>query len=147
LDVAGDRVLSVFQRPLSDQSNGPVEDAVTFALWLQTLFDKAVGPAFAGGGLGQLTLGIGIDYGLAVVGCVGIRNNKRIVFFGDPANKAAKLQDAAGAGQTVLSTMAYVMRPKYLNGETWHPTIELLDGNAILRITQIFAGDSPPKPS
>jgi class 3 adenylate cyclase len=96
MDVAGDRVLSVFHRPSADLSNAPVEDAITFALQFQTIFEKVIGPAFVGDGLGQLSLGIGIDYGEAVVGCVGIRNNKRIVFFGDAANNAAKLQDMAG---------------------------------------------------
>jgi len=41
MEVAGDRVLSVFHRPLGDLSNDPVEDAVTFALWLQTVFSGA----------------------------------------------------------------------------------------------------------
>jgi class 3 adenylate cyclase len=145
MDVAGDRVLSVFQRPLGDESNGPVEDAVTFALWLQTLFRLAIGPAFSGGGLGQLSLGIGIDYGLAIVGCVGIRNNKRMVFFGDPANNAAKLQDLAGEGETVISAEAYKMHPWYLNGETWHPAIQVLSGGkAVVRIAQVFDSTLPP---
>lgn len=147
MDVAGDRVLSVFHRPSSDLSKEPVEDAVTFALWLQTVFNKVIGPAFAGDGLGQLSLGIGVDYGEVVVGCVGIRGNKRIVFFGDPANNAAKLQDIAGPGETVLSSVANLIRPGYLAGDTWNPRLETLsDGRAILRISQIFAAEKPPKP-
>lgn len=147
MDVAGDRVLSVFHRSANDHSPEPVEDAVTFALWLQTVFNKVVGPAFAGGGLGQLGLAIGVDYGEAVVGCVGIKNNKRIVFFGDPANNAAKLQEEAGPGETVLSPMANALRPAYLNGPTWTPVRQTLaNGQTVLRISQQFVGEQPPKP-
>jgi class 3 adenylate cyclase len=110
---AGLRVLSVFHRSPGDHSADPVHDAVTFALFLQTAFSRAIGPAFAAG-LGQLNLGIGIDYGPAVVGCVGIRNNKKIVFFGDAANKAAKLQETAGGGETILSYDADVRKSAYL---------------------------------
>jgi class 3 adenylate cyclase len=147
MDCAGDRVLSVFQRQPSNLSNEPVEDAVTFALWLQTVFNKVIGPAFGTkDGLGQLSLGIGIDYGEAVVGCVGIRSNKRIVFFGDAANYAAKLQEIAGAGETVLSPDADARKPPYLNNGTWDVRRERLsDGKIILRTTNIFADDKPLK--
>jgi class 3 adenylate cyclase len=147
IDVAGDRVLSVFHRPLGDQSNAPAEDAITFALWLQTLFNKAIGPAFEGGGLGKLSLGIGIDYGVAVVGCVGIRGNKRIVFLGEPANFAAKLQEMAGSGETVLSALAHYMHPPYLNEQRgWKPSYVKLPNSEtiVIRITQNFAADKPP---
>jgi class 3 adenylate cyclase len=149
MDVAGDRVLSVFDRPLGNQSNEPVEDAATFALQFQTIFTMAISPAFSGGGLGQLSLGIGIDYGEAVVGCVGIRDNKRLVFFGDAANNAAKLQDIAGAGETVLSAAANSRRPTYLNHYSWVPTPETLqNGLTIFRYRQFFDGDgeNPVRP-
>jgi class 3 adenylate cyclase len=142
VDCAGDRVLSVFHRSPGDYSVDPVHDAVTFALFLQTAFSRVIGPSFAAG-LGQLSVGIGIDYGPAVVGCVGIRSNKRIVFFGDAANKAAKLQEKAGAGETILSYDADIRKPAYLestNGWTLQrETIE--DGSTILRTTCIFKED------
>jgi class 3 adenylate cyclase len=147
MEVAGDRVLSVFHRPPGDRSNAPVEDAITFALWLQTLFDKAIGPAFEGGGLGKLTLGIGIDYGPAVIGCVGIRNHKKLVFFGDPANFAAKLQDMAGPGETILSAIAHYNRPAYLNDPRgWKPSYVQLPNSEtiVIRMTQKFGADKPP---
>jgi class 3 adenylate cyclase len=106
-----------------------------------------IGPAFAD--LGPLSLGIGVDYGGAVVGCVGTRNNKRIVFFGDSANNAAKLQDIAGAGETVLSAVANYMRPTYLNHASWTPALEkLANGSIVFRYNQIFAGDgeNPARP-
>jgi class 3 adenylate cyclase len=145
MDCAGDRVLSVFHRPPSDLSNEPVEDAITFALWLQTVFTRAIAPAFTSAGFAGLSLGIGVDYGEAVVGCVGIRNDKRIVFFGDAANKAAKLQEVAGPGETMLSFGAVSRRPAYLNGETWKPQGELQNGEYVQRISQVFAADVAPK--
>ncbi len=145
MDVAGDRVLSVFHRSLGDASDDPVHEAVTFALWLQGVFNKVICPAF-GGSPGQLSLGIGIDYGLAIVGCVGIRNNRRIVFLGDPANDAAKLQDLAGAGETILSQEASRRHPKLLNNVGWNPKIELWKDQAIMRINQYIDDENPPRP-
>jgi adenylate cyclase len=148
MDVAGDRVLSAFHRTPTNFSKEPVEDAITFALQLQTIFNQVIGPAFVGDGLGQLSVGVGIDYGEAVIGCVGIRNNKTIVFFGDAANNAAKLQEIAGAGETVLSAIADLMKPAYLNHESWTPSLEkLANGAFVLRIRQIFnvVGDTPAK--
>ncbi len=147
MDVAGDRVLSVFHRPSTDLSNDSVEDAVTFALQFQTIFEKAIGPAFAD--LGPLSLGIGVDCGDVVVGCVGVRNNKRIVFFGDAANNAAKLQDIAGPGETILSVAANVRRPAYLSHPSWTPTlVKIANGSIVFRYAQVFAGDgeNPVKP-
>jgi class 3 adenylate cyclase len=146
MDCAGDRILSVFHRTPSDLSNEPVEDAITFALWMQTLFHAAIMPAFAEVGLGDLSLGIGVDYGEAVVGCVGIRNGKRIVFFGDAANNAAKLQEMAGQGETVISSAADARRPKYLDNGTWNLRRERLgNGDAVLRLNQTVDSNEPPK--
>jgi hypothetical protein len=77
VDCAGDRVLSVFHRSPGDHSHEPVHDAINYALYLQTAFSKIIGRTFSSGGLGPLSVGIGIDYGQAIVGCVGIRNGRR----------------------------------------------------------------------
>jgi class 3 adenylate cyclase len=142
VDCAGDRVLSVYHRSPGDHSLDPVHDAVTFALFLQTAFSRVIGPSFATG-LGRLSLGIGIDYGPAVVGCVGIRNNKKIGFFGDAANKAAKLQEKAGEGETILSYDADIRKPAYLESTNgWNLQREKIeDGSTILRTTCIFKED------
>jgi class 3 adenylate cyclase len=145
MDCAGDRVLSVFHRSPGDQTNEPVEDAVTFALWLQTIFANAIAPTFKGAGFDGLSVAIGVDYGEAVVGCVGFRNDKRIVFFGDAANKAAKLQELAGAGETVISFAAATRRPGYLNGETWKARSEIQNGEFVQRISQIFLANEAPR--
>jgi class 3 adenylate cyclase len=143
VDCAGDRVLSVFHRSPGDHSVEQVHDTINFALYLQTAFDRVIGPSFAAGALGQLSLGIGIDYGEAIVGCVGIRGGKKIIFLGEPANKAAKLQEKAGACETVLSYDAAVRMPAYLNiSNGWNFRQEKIeDGSSILRTTCVFKYD------
>src|ERR1700694_3666278 len=76
VDCAGDQILSVFYRPVLDPSSGPVHEAVTAALWMQTAIERAIGPALVAAKLPAISASIGIDYGFATVGCVGIRNNK-----------------------------------------------------------------------
>jgi class 3 adenylate cyclase len=80
-----------------------------------------------------------------VVGCIGFRNDKRIVFFGDAANHAAKLQEIAGPGETVLSFGAASRRPDYLNGQNWNPRNEMQNGEFVQRISQVFSADQAPK--
>jgi class 3 adenylate cyclase len=108
VDCAGDRTLSVFYRPAKNLSPDPAREAATCALWMQTIMQRVLAPAFAGIGIPALGVGIGVDHGDAVVGCVGLRNNKRFIFLGEPANNAAKLQEIAAANETVFSEVAFV---------------------------------------
>jgi class 3 adenylate cyclase len=142
VDCAGDRLLSVFHRPAKDCSWEPVQQAVTAAFWIHTVLHSTA-PVFAGHGIVNPTVGIGIDYGPAVVGCVGIRNNKRLIFLGDAANNAARLQDLASAGQTVLSFEAYLRKPPYMN--SWQ-MIQEADERVVYRYRTDwrFADDTRP---
>lgn len=119
VDCAGDRTLSVFYRPNTDNSVGPIREAITAALWIQTAMFKVVGPRFAAFQVNGVQASIGIDYGSVIAGCVGVRGNKRLVFFGDAPNLAAKLQDEGTGGETVISPFAFQYRPSYLNNGTW----------------------------
>jgi hypothetical protein len=58
---------------------------------------------------------------------------------------AAKLQEIAGPGETVLSFGATSRRPGYLNGETWKPRSEMRGGEFIQRISQIFGANQARK--
>lgn len=140
VDCAGDRLLSVFHRPAKDYSHKPVYQAITAAFWIQTML-RASEDVFAAQGVTTPMVGIGIDYGSATVGCVGFRNNKRLVFLGKAANNAAKLQDLAGPGETVMSYEAFARRPVYMNN--W--VVE--DGGLHVRVKSYFADSSaPPRP-
>lgn len=146
VDCAGDRTLSVFFRPSEDNSDGPIKEAVTAALWIQTAMHKVVAPRFRAAQVEQVSASIGIDYGSAIAGCVGVRGNKRLVFFGDAANRAAKLQDEGIGGETVLSPLAFQYRPAYLNDGTWsfQPQYDFTTGGVrCYKTSYWFAGDVP----
>lgn len=141
VDCAGDRTLSVFCRPCTDASLKPVQDAVTCALWMQTIIHRVLSPEFTRVGIPGVSVGIGVDYGDAVVGCVGNKGSKRFIFLGNPANNAAKLQEIARPGQTVISLDAFVRKPAYLtptnNWQILHDTDA--NGKPICRVTNYFA--------
>jgi class 3 adenylate cyclase len=145
VDCAGDRLLSVFHRPAKDFSWQPVQQAITAAFWTQAML-AATTSVFLGYGVSAAQVGIGIDYGSVVAGCVGFRNNKRLFFLGDAANNAAKLQDLAGAGETVISYAAFLRKPKYM--ENWIGSWESDPGcGSIFRVRAYFSKiDAPPKP-
>lgn len=147
VDCAGDRTLSVFHRPSTDFSPEPARTAVTCALWMQTIVQRVLAPAFAKLQLPGISVGIGVDYGDAVVGCVGVRGNKRFVFLGDPANNAAKLQEMTGANETVLSYEAFTRRQSFMDARcNWFffPEVDT-SGQGIYR-TQCRFADSVVNP-
>jgi class 3 adenylate cyclase len=145
LKRAGDRILSVFDRAENNASPEPIREAITAALWMQTIFQRVVAPGLRNlGVIEDVSAAMGIDYGPVVAGCVGVRNNKHFEFFGDAANNAAKLQEAGTGGEIVMSSFAYLFRPSFLNNGTWYAIDE---GNRV-RLTQRFADEviNPPKP-
>lgn len=149
VDCAGDRTLSVFFRPSTDRSAAPIKEALTAALWIQTAIHKVIAPRFAAAQVDQVRASIGVDYGKAIAGCVGVRGNKRLIFFGDAANNAAKLQDLAAGGETVVSPVVFQYKPGYLNGPTWHfePTYSQYQWTITHYTTNhIFSDDIPVGP-
>ena len=144
VDCAGDRILSVFSRPETDRSPDPVREAITAALWAQTVLQKVIAPEFKKIGLpGDVSAAMGIDYGPVAATCVGIRNNKRFIFSGDAANNAAKLQDMGHGGEIVISSSAYHFKPSFLDGVSWRPSFM---GDRV-HLSQIFVDGvtEPPK--
>ena len=79
-------------------------------LYLPRLFSEEIGPQMvqdardllaAAGPL--VDVGIGLDYGRAFVGNVGVREVKDFTAIGDVVNTAQRLQGVADAGQAVIS--------------------------------------------
>jgi hypothetical protein len=73
----------------------------------------------------------------------GIRNGKKIIFSGEPANKAAKLQDKAAAGETIWSLDVEIRKPAYptaQNGWSFQP--QAFDSPWIYRTTCVYKWDS-----
>lgn len=144
VNCAGDRTLSVFARAESDLSPQPVREAVTAALWMQTIIQRVIAPEFRGLGIADVSAAMGIDYGPVVAGCVGYRNNKHFQFFGDAANSAAKLQEMGAGGEIIISRLAYLVGPQFLTHDSWFP----IDEGVHVRLRQRFADNVvlPPQP-
>ncbi len=147
VDCAGDRILVAFWRPATDISVRPIHDAVTCALWMQTVMSKIMIPELASKGYPGLSCGIGVDYGTVVVARVGIRNRNKLVFLGTPAVQAAKLEESAAPGQVLLSPLIFENRPSYLNQVNgWDLKPVALAGRAACYCcNQIFREQEPPK--
>ncbi len=146
VDCAGDRILAAFPQPFFDGSLKLVHRAVTCGLWMQTIMDKVIIPQLRSQGYSSLSCGIGIDYGTVVVARVGIRNKNKLVFLGPPAVVAAKLEEAAGPGETLMSPAVYSNRPSYLNAaNNWvitpHPA---LGSPQYYKTSCVFTRESPP---
>jgi class 3 adenylate cyclase len=84
---------------------------------MQTVMALAVVPELEAHGYPGPSCGIGIDYGEVVVARVGIRNRNTLVFIGEPAVRAAKLEDEAQSGEILLTPLVYRYRPHYLTPE------------------------------
>ncbi len=146
VDCAGDRILAAFPQPLFDRSLKSVHRAVACGLWMQTVMDKVITPQLSSQGYSSLSCGIGIDHGTVVVARVGIRNRNKLIFLGSPAVVAAKLEEAAGPGETLMSPAVYSNRPSYLNAaNNWvitpHPP---LGSPQYYKTSCVFTGESPP---
>lgn len=119
VDCAGDRIMAAFWRPYNNDNRQPIYDALSCAFWMQTVVDRGLKPILARKGLPDVSCGIGIDYGQVVVTRVGIRNRNKLVLLGDAANTAAKLEDLAEEGQTIVSPIVYANRPSFMMGNGW----------------------------
>lgn len=147
VDCAGDRILVAFWRPVTNTSVQPIHDAITCALWMQTVMSKVMIPELASKGFKGLSCGIGIDYGTVVVARVGIRNSNKLVFLGTPAVRAAKLEESAAPGHVLLSPLVFGNRPDYLNKTNGWSLMPLPSvGHTICySCNQIFGGQEPPR--
>lgn len=127
IDCAGDRIMAVFWRPHNNNDRQPIYDALCCGFWMQTVMDRAFKEVLTKKGLPNVSCGIGIDYGDVIVTRVGIRNRNKLVLLGKAANFAAKLEDVAAEGQTVISPIIYNNKPPSMTVENgWlfqaHPT-------------------------
>ena len=117
VDCAGDRIMAVFWRPHNNNDRQPIYDAVCCGFWMQTVMDRAFKDVLTKRGLPIVSCGIGIDYGEVIVTRVGIRNRNKLVLLGNAANFAAKLEDGAVEGQTIMSPVVYNNRPSFMTSE------------------------------
>jgi adenylate cyclase len=98
----GDAIMAWFNAPLPQLDH--TLNAVRSALAMQA----AVGELTKNHpGLVKLSFGVGIHMGAAVLGLVGTEKRLEYTAIGDSVNTARRIQEAAGAGQILISRAAY----------------------------------------
>jgi len=150
VDCAGDRIMAVFWRPHNSNDLQPIYDAICCGFWMQTVMQRAFQEVLRTRGLPVVSCGIGIDYGEVIVTRVGIRNRNKLVLLGNVANYAAKLEDGAVSGQTIISPVVYNNRPSFMavnNGwsfqaypDAYSPTCYLSNNVYAQDVAQRFYG-------
>jgi len=107
----GDAVMAIFNAPL-EQPDHPLR-AVKAAAAMQrniTEFNKVMGSYAA-----QLSFGVGIHVGEAVIGNVGTQARMDYTAIGDAVNLAKRIQENTPAGRILLSERAYICVKEYVH--------------------------------
>ena len=107
----GDAVMAIFNAPL-EQPDHPLR-AVKAAAAMQrniTEFNKMMG-----GYAAQLSFGVGIHVGEAVIGNVGTQARMDYTAIGDAVNLAKRIQENTPAGRILLSERAYICVKEYVH--------------------------------
>ncbi|MFB0546839.1 MAG: adenylate/guanylate cyclase domain-containing protein, partial [Anaerolineae bacterium] len=97
----GDAVMAIFNAPL------PQEDHALRAVKAALDMQQAISAYHQINGSAQLSFGVGINVGEAVVGNIGTATQMNYTAIGDPVNLAKRLQESAQGGQILLSQSAY----------------------------------------
>ncbi|HIE51776.1 MAG TPA: PAS domain S-box protein [Armatimonadetes bacterium] len=100
----GDAVLALFGAPQSHEDDAlrAVQAAVTMQVRM-----SEVNARLQASGRPLLSLGIGIATGEAVAGYIGSERRLEYTAIGDAVNRAARLEEIAGRGQTLLDAPTY----------------------------------------
>jgi adenylate cyclase len=93
----GDAVMAFFNAPL------PQEDHALRAVKAALDMQRAIAEYNKSGDGAQLSYGVGINLGEAVVGNIGTAEQMNYTAIGDSVNLAKRLQESAGGGQILLS--------------------------------------------
>ena len=97
---AGDEIMAIFGAPVSHPDDAP--RAVRAALRMQEAI-RVLSESRRTVGKPEVSMGIGINTGLAVAGNMGSRTRLNYTVLGESVNLAARLCSAAAAGQIVIS--------------------------------------------
>ncbi|MFX0095675.1 MAG: adenylate/guanylate cyclase domain-containing protein [Candidatus Hodarchaeota archaeon] len=114
---AGDRVMSVFS--MADR-NSTVDAAISCALSMHSIVRYIIPEEFETRNFKpSLACTIGLDYGRVLMGRFGAGQSKDVVFVGDAANLAAKLQAIASPDKSVVSNTVYDAFPSWITRSRW----------------------------
>lgn len=107
---AGDRIGVLFDPSRS------VDDAVETALLMQGVIEQILNPIFQERAGYSIQYGIGVDYGIMLVGRIGQygNSNNDLVWVGEAMNVASKLADDMGAGVFISDTVHSNMSSKIM---------------------------------
>jgi class 3 adenylate cyclase len=101
----GDGLMAFYGAPVSEQDDA--QRAVDTAIAMQRLF--ALQMQDGGPEVRQLSLGIGLHSGEAVVGNIGSESVMDYTVVGDVVNVAKRLQEAAQGGEILISEQTYLL--------------------------------------
>ena len=105
----GSKLHSVFHKPYTDDA-GIAKNAVLAAITLMTFVERVFNKAFDA--YKDFHMGIGIDFGDAIVTCIGAKGDRELISLGRPANIAAKIQGTAN--EIVVTSAVYNLLPECL---------------------------------
>lgn len=96
----GDGMMALFGVPYANED--AAANAVTAAVAMQRRME-AVNQALRAIGLSEISIGIGINTGMATVGYIGSEERTDYTAIGDAVNLAARLEKEAQSGQIIIS--------------------------------------------
>jgi adenylate cyclase len=96
----GDGLMALFGAPTTTPKDAA--NAVSAAVAMQRRVPK-INEAFRARGLPEISIGIGLNTGVATVGYIGSERRTEYTAVGDTVNLAARLESSAGAGQILIS--------------------------------------------
>ena len=114
----GDAVMAIFNAPLTQADH--TLRAVRAALHMRAIClscQEDFSPEL------QLSFGIGIHYGEALLGLVGTEQRLEYTAIGDSVNTAKRLQENAAAGQILLSAQAYAQVSRLVSAWPIEPIV------------------------
>jgi class 3 adenylate cyclase len=102
--IMGDGIMAFFGAPVKTQDHP--SRALNAALRMQRVHEEVMAQ-WQKAGLPVLLMGIGINTGTVVVGNIGCELRMEYTALGHEVNLASRLCQAAGAGETLLSTQSF----------------------------------------
>jgi hypothetical protein len=102
--IQGDRDHIVFCYPKSPKKD-VITTSVECGISMITCVKKVINPHFAN--YDDISLSIGIDYGMISAANLGLRGQREPVLIGNCTNFASKLEDEAGEDEIIISETTY----------------------------------------
>ncbi|MEK6222670.1 MAG: adenylate/guanylate cyclase domain-containing protein, partial [Chloroflexota bacterium] len=114
----GDAVMAWFNAPIpqADHTLRAVKAALGIKAGIEKLHKELPKD-------GHLSFGVGIHFGDAVMGLVGTENRLDYTAIGDSINTAKRIQENSGAGQILISEVAYKNVAKHVKVKEVEPVI------------------------